>query len=475
MKKHYILLEPGRMTCALWVKEKGKVRMEREEVLQLPEKAKKAAICSFIAEQKLSGIQADLLIDGGILRESVVPKARPGILNKMAEAELSALSPPGKKWIMAIEPYKKSPENGIHVTGAMLEEDKLNRALYCMKEAGIRIRGAYLLASCIGSLAKEETTIIVSRESGGFRLFLIEEGVCILTRTVVAVGEEEGESLNREIRRILLRYQSRAGNQKDGGFSVKEIRITGLEGKFPELVRKETEESLGLPCKKLELGKGALSYKLAAAIGAEGYAKRKHKDLLHRKKQIERRTLVRRFHLPGLVLPFILALQIGILFAVQNYLEERGRQEYGRIEELREYVENPERISLYRERKAALEASGKLSVRAGILEEEKPAVRKKKSLEFSDYQVLIPVLGEEKRIIGISFQEDQLTLELELKNGNMAADVSSCLKAAEQYENVRLSGWEESLDGQGIFAQFQIKLREKTGTAEERGEGIETY
>jgi hypothetical protein len=40
---------------------------------------------------------------------------------------------------------------------------------------------------------------------------------------------------------------------------------------------------------------------------------------------------------------------------------------------------------------------------------------------------------------------------------------------------VRLSGWEESLDGQGIFAQFQIKLREKTGTAEERGEGIETY
>lgn len=469
MKKHYILLEQGRMTYALGVQEKGKIRIERTEILLLPEKAKKAAVCRFAAEHNLFGIRADLFIDGGILRESVVPKARPKILKKMAEAELSALCPAGKRWILLTEPYKKSPENGIHVIGTMLEEDKLNWALYCMKEAGIRSRRVYLLAPCMGNLVKEGTRIIVSRENKEFRLFLIEEGVCTLTRTIMAGGKGEGENLSREIHRILLKNQSR------GGTSIEELCLTSPEGEFPEPVRQEMEENLGLPCRKLELEDGTLFYKLAAAMRAETSVNKKGLDLLRRKKQMERRAVVRRFHLSGLVLPLILMLQIGTVFSAQNYLEERGRQESSRIEKLREYVENPERISRYRERKATIEVLGQLSARAGILKEEKPAVRKKKSLDFSDYQALLSVTEEGMRITGLSFQEDQLTLELELKDENMAPDVSSWLKATDQYETVWLSGWEESLDRQSILAQFQIKLRDKAETAGEGGEGIEAY
>ncbi len=457
------------MTYALCVEEKGKRRIQQTKVLLLPEKAKKAAICRFAAEHNLSGIRANLFIDEGILRESLVPKARPKILKKLAEAELSALSPAGKRWIMIIEPYKRSPENGIHVTGAMLEEDRLDRILYCMKEAGIRIGGAYLLVSCMGSLAKEKTTIIVSREKGAWLLFLIENATCILTRTIITRGEEEGEILCREIHRILLRNQSR------GGTSIEEICFTNPEGEFPEPVRKELEENLGLPLKRLKLEDESLSYKLAAAIKEEKYVKRKARDLLRQKKQVERRALARRFHLPGLALPLILALQIGSVFAIRNYLEERVRQEYSQVEELQTYVENPERIRSYREKRAAIEASSERNEKAGSLREEKPAVRRKKSLDFSDYQVLLPVLGEERRITGLSFEGNRLTLELKLEDENMAPEVSSHLKETDQYEAVRLSGWEESLDGQSILAQFQITLREKEETAGEGGEEIEAY
>ncbi len=463
------------MTYALGIEEKGKTRVERTEILLLPGKAKKAAVCRFAKENNLSGLSADLIIDGGIVRESVVPKAGPRILKKMAQMELSSLSPSGKRWIMVTEPYKRTQGRGIRVTGAMLEEDKLTRILYCMKEAGIRVRRAYLLASRIGSLAGEETMIIVSREGGGFRVFLIEEGLCILTRTVMGKGEKEGETLSQEIRRILLSYQSRSENQRRGEFSIEEIRFTSPEGEFPEPVRKEMEESLGLPCRKLELEDKILTYKLAAAIAEEEYTKGKLRDLLRRKRQAERRALARRFRLPVLVLPLVLTVQIAAVFAIGNYLKEKGRQEYSQIEELREYVENPERISRYREKKAAIKAFGERSARDEILKEEKLPIKKKKSLDFSDYQVLLTALGEGKRITGISFREEQLTLELELKDENTVSEVSSRLKAADQYESVWLSGWEGSLDGQSILAQLQIKLREKPEIVGEGGKGIEAY
>lgn len=84
-------------------------------------------------------------------------------------------------------------------------------------------------------------------------------------------------------------------------------------------------------------------------------------------------------------------------------------------------------------------------------------------------------MGEERRITGLSFEGNRLTLELKLEDENMAPEVSSHLKETDQYEAVRLSGWEESLDGQSILAQFQITLREKEETAGEGGEEIEAY
>lgn len=489
--KHYICMEENQMIYVCGTYADCRYKVAKADILTLPQEDPKQAVREFAARNKLTGKRVILALDSGIFFSVLsLPKAKPAHLREMARNELTYTIGKGEPLIISSLPYQENSDgtNTTVLTYAVPAANfHLQLDLLC--QAGIRCRKVYVRSNCVGHLAAglfpdKKTMILVEAGEDHLRLQLVENGYCLLARTIrlnIRHFCETGsfgllyDEISEQVSKAIQFHKSRNRSDEVELITIASDTISDIDS-----AAKAIGVNLSIPCEAtvvpVEVSGSVTPEFLRRCCGAlsviskDGGRRAREVELL----SAERHTRVKNGRINNGNVLFragtLFLCSVLMLTGVCVFMKTKNYFTYKRIRELKSHTEYAGRQEGYQEAVDHQTQVSGLQEHQRLVQEQEDDIRGRNLFSLDDYQIFKNASSGSVHIRGIRYTSVNGVCEVDIQAAapEEFASVIEAIRVTGHFKKVSYDHWEYAeLPDQGFYYTVTISAAHGEGDGDE--------
>lgn len=463
--KHYICMEENQMIYVCGTYANRRYKVVKADFLILPREAQEQAVREFAARNKLAGKRVNLALDSDIFFSVLsLPKAKPAQLREMARNELTHTVGKGEPLIISSLPYRDHRDGtSTTVLTYALPAAAFYHQTGLLGQAGIRCGKVYVRSNCMGHLAAglfpdKKTMILAEAGEDYLRLQLIENGYCLLARTVrLNIGHfcETGafgllyDEISEQVSKAIQFHKSRNRSDEVELITIASDVLPDIDGAVSAI-----GVNLSIPCEAaivpVEVSGGVTPELTRRCRGALSVMS-KHRGRKAREVELasaERHTRIRDGRLNnGSVLfkagPLFLC-SVLVLAGLWGTMKIKNHFTAGNIQKLNSYIAYAGRQEGYRKAVDQQTQVSGLREYQRLAREREDDIRGRNLFSLDDYQVFKNASSGSVHIRGIRFTGGNGVCEVDIRadDPQAFAGVIEQVRATGHFKKVSYDHWE---------------------------------